>query len=120
LLPIAAKSGGWFGAGDGLVGVGDGLVDGGDGLVGAFVTVIVIVWELSVVLTATLTWLPGAAAMLETVPLKGHAGCAENKAQKTLNVSITQNGLVCFLTMSMNTSLLESARNHCLSNCWID
>jgi hypothetical protein len=79
LFPIVAKTGGLFSAGDGPVAAGVRVV-------GAFVTVIVIVWELSVVLTATLTWLPGAVEVLETVPLKGHTVCTQNKAPKMLSV----------------------------------
>jgi len=86
---MAVKTGGWFG----LVGAADGPVVGaGDGVVGAFVTVIVTVWELSVVLTVTLTWLPGAAEVLETVPLKGHAVCTQNKAPNVIRIRIGQNG----------------------------
>ena len=38
-----------LGVGDALLGVGDALLGVGDALLGAFVTVIVIVWELSAV-----------------------------------------------------------------------
>jgi hypothetical protein len=99
LFPIGANTGGLFGPGDGLVGPGDGLVEGGDGLVGggdgvvgtgegvadAFVTVIVIVSELSVLLTVTLIWLPGAVDVVETVPLNAHPICAERRQPKMIS-----------------------------------
>jgi hypothetical protein len=99
LFPIGAKTGGRFGAGDGVVGAGDGLVgigdgvgdpgDGlvgtGDGVVGAFVTVIVIVSDLSVLLTVTLIWLPGAVDVVETVPLNAHPICAARRQPKTIS-----------------------------------
>jgi hypothetical protein len=106
LFPIGAKTGGPFGAGDGVVGAGDGVVGAGDGLVGtgdgvgdpgdglvgtgdgevgAFVTVIVIVSELSVLLTVTLIWLPGAADVVETLPLNVHPICAARRQPKTIS-----------------------------------
>lgn len=113
MFPIGAKTGGLFGAGDGVVGAGDGVVGAGDGLVGigdgvgdpgdglvgtgkglvgtgggvvgAFVIVIVIVSELSVLLTVTLIWLPGAVDVVETVPLNAHPICAARRQPKTIS-----------------------------------
>jgi hypothetical protein len=92
LFPIGVNTGGLFGAGDGLaVGAADGLVLGsGDEPLGEFGTMNVIVSELSVVVTATLTWLPVTVAVLETVPLNGHMVCAQNRAPKMLGVRIGQ------------------------------
>ena len=67
-----------------MVGAGDGVAGTGDGVVGAFVTVIVIVSELSVLLTVTLIWLPGAVDVVETVPLNAHPICAERRQPKMI------------------------------------
>src|SRR5262249_57672072 len=77
------------GVGDALVGVGDALVGVGDAPVGAFITVIIIVSELSVLVTVTLIWLLPTAEVLETVPLKAHPVCAENKTTKMLSTAKT-------------------------------
>ena len=76
---------GVVGAGDGLVGTGDGVVGTGDGVADAFVTVIVIVSELSVLLTVTLIWLPCAVDVVETVPLNAHSICAARRQPKTIS-----------------------------------
>jgi hypothetical protein len=73
---------GTFGAGDGLVGTGDGVIGTGDGVADAFVTVIVIVSELSLLLTVTVIWLPCAVDVVETVPLNAHPICAARRQPK--------------------------------------
>ena len=61
------------------------MVGAGDGVADAFVTVIVIVSELSVLLTVTLIWPPSAVDVVETVPLNAHPICAERRQPKTIS-----------------------------------
>jgi len=112
LSPIGAKTGELAGAGDGPIGVGDGVIGVGDevigvgdgvigagdgvigvgdrigagvGVLGTFVTVIVIVSELSVLVTVTPIWLPSAVDVVETVPLKAHPLCAETRQTEMIS-----------------------------------